>query len=121
MKYTLPKSYKHAGVQVEIDDTWLRKTKEAKGSTKAAIDQWLFENGYMDKDELAKQPAPVQKAKRERKPDETKRSLISAVYAYLTSLDGPYDVKVTNPERIVAFSLGDDCYELTLTRKRKTK
>ena len=31
------------------------------------------------------------------------------------------NVQVTNIERIIAFSIGDDNYELTLSKKRKPK
>ena len=69
-----------------------------------------------------KRKAPV------RKPDETKRALIRELNDFLSSLgndDGPlnmiHDIEVTNIERVIAFSIGDDKYELTLSKKRKPK
>lgn len=125
MRYTLPKSYSNAGVAVEIPDKWLNDTRSKLGSTKAAIDLYLFENGYMRQDEYDREKGNVTVTKktsaRKRQPDEAKRALISALYACLLESDDLKDVEVTNPERIIAFSLGEDNYEVTLSKKRKPK
>ena len=66
-----------------------------------------------------KRKAPV------RKPDETKRLLIQlfkdALYETVVEEFTISDIEVTNIERIIAFSIGDDKYELTLSKKRKPK
>lgn len=63
-----------------------------------------------------KRKAPV------RKPDETKRMLIAGLSKYMEEAYAEvHDVEVTNIERIIAFSIGDDKYELTLSKKRKPK
>lgn len=125
MKYTLPKSYSNAGVQVEIPETWLKSKKTELGSTKAAIDLWLFENAYMREDEYTAEkancPTPEKTKTRTRQPDETKRALIAALYTCLLESNDIIDVNVTNPERVIAFSLGEDNYEVTLSKKRKPK
>lgn len=63
-----------------------------------------------------------------RKPDLIKRALIAGLNDYLSSLgEGDtelnmiHDIEVKNIERIIAFSIGDDKYELTLSKKRKPK
>ena len=63
-----------------------------------------------------KRKAPV------RKPDEVKRMLIAGLSKYISEAYVEVrDVEVTNIERIIAFSIGDDKYELTLSKKRKPK
>lgn len=135
MKYT----FEHNGKQktVTIEDEWLLKTKSSlKLSTKEAIELWMFDHDYVGNEEA---DALTEKAKASgagvrakgstkrkaptRKPDETKRALI----AYLKEcVEGAEDididnVEVTNIERVIAFSIGDDKYELTLSKKRKPK
>lgn len=56
-----------------------------------------------------------------RKPDETKRALVSALSDFMNGYPRAQNVTVTNIERIIAFSIGDDNYELTLSKKRKPK
>ncbi len=82
---------------------------------------------------LKKRKAP------ERKPQYDKRLVIQLLqealeecwmddYLPYTKEDGkqikipaPNNVIVTNPERMIAFAMGDERYEITLTRKRKPK
>ena len=125
MKYTLPKSYSNAGVAVEIPDNWLKTKRAELGSTKAAIDLYLFENAYMRQDEYDREKSNVTSVKktstRMRQPDETKRAIIAALYACLLESNDIQNVEVTNVERVIAFSLGNDNYEVTLSKKRKPK
>ena len=128
MLYTLPKSYSQAGTKVDIPDSELKTKRNALGSTKAAIDQWLFENGYMQEDEYAAELAVAQEgivnkkaSSRKRQPDEVKRGLIQALYSCLLDVDSTANVTITNVERIVSFTVGDDTYEITLSKKRKPK
>lgn len=125
MKYTLPKSYSNAGVAVEIPDNWLKTKRAELGSTKAAIDLYLFENAYMRQDEYDREKSNVTSVKktstRTRQPDETKRAIIAALYACLLESNDIQNVEVTNVERVIAFSLGEDNYEVTLSKKRKPK
>lgn len=66
--------------------------------------------------ERKKSAAPV---KRERKEDAVKQELI----ALLAEALGAYgeDVVVTNKERMIAFNVGDESFEVMLTKKRKSK
>ena len=102
---------------------------------------WLFDNGYIDNEVVDMLTAKAKDAKAglvasaakprkraERKPDEDKRHIISALNYYLNSEEfaghsgrSIKDIEVTNVERVIAFKLGDDKYELTLSKKRKPK
>lgn len=66
--------------------------------------------------ERKKSTTPV---KRERKEDAVKQELI----ALLAEALGAYgeDVVVTNKERMIAFNVGDESFEVMLTKKRKAK
>ena len=131
MKYTLPKSYTNAGLQVIIPDTVLRDYRTSLGSTKAAVDKWLYENGYMAQAEyMAAHEANEAKkpAKREFKIDQEKADVVSFIAKCLPqfkeTMDSPTEIsniEITNPNRVIAFSLGDNNYELTLVRKKAKK
>lgn len=133
MKYTFTKA---DGSQktVEIADEWLNKTRRNLGiNAQEAIELWLCDNGYLTDEEQealnakaasANAGLRVQSKERKkptRKPDEVKRALIVALNDFLCDYAGTEDVTVTNVERIIAFSIGDDQYELTLSKKRKPK
>ena len=103
-------------------------------ATQIAIDDWRIDHGdrceweptveeekAMRKatkvvGERKKSATPV---KRERKEDAVKQELINLLAATL----GAYgeDVVVTNKERMIAFNVGDDSFEVMLTKKRKAK
>lgn len=126
---------------VSIPDDYIRTNKKNLGlTTKEAIELWLFDNDYIDNAEAdaltqkakgavkvggtSKRKAPV------RKPDYTKRTLISEIKNSLEGLvlEGEgcssfeiSNISIPNVERIVRFQLGDDIYELTLSKKRKPK
>jgi len=65
----------------------------------------------------------------ERKPDELKRELIAAFAKSLetdieqiaSENNRTYKFDVTNIERMIAFEIGDEKFELTLTKKRAPK
>ena len=129
---------------VSIPDDYIRTNKKNLGlTTKEVIELWLFDNDYIDN---AEADALTQKAKGAgvkvgggskrkaptRKPDYTKRTLISEIKNSLEGLvlnaesEGYNSIEVSNisipnVERIVRFQLGDDIYELTLSKKRKPK
>lgn len=132
---------------VSIPDDYIRTNKKNLGlTTKEAIELWLFDNDYI---ENAEADALTQKAKGTgarvggaasagkrkapvRKPDYTKRTLISEIKNSLEGLvldvegagSGPTEISnisIPNLERVVRFELGDDTYELTLSKKRKPK
>lgn len=61
--------------------------------------------------------------KRERKKNATKQSIVEELAKFLTEQsDIAYEnVTITNAERQIAFSIGEDNFELTLVQKRKPK
>ena len=62
-------------------------------------------------------------SQRERKANPTKGGIIAELAKFLEN-DSEFateKVTITNKERIIAFSIGDDNFEITLTQKRKPK
>lgn len=124
MKYTLPKSYANAGLQVDIPEATLKKYRSETGSTKAAVDRWLYENGYMAKAEYeqanekneAKKPV-----KREFKVDQEKAAIIEHIANALTAHNDIENINIVNLNRLISFSLGNSNYEVTLVRKKQPK
>ena len=121
---------------VEIDDAWIAKQRtNLRISTKEAIMMWLSDEGYISDptvEELTqKAKGDGVKAKRKapkRKEDPAKRAIINGVYQFL--LGGGIDdklmfgrtvapIEIENPERVINFSIGNDDYSLTLSKKRK--
>jgi len=130
MKYTLPKSYANAGLQVEIPDATLKQYRKEVGSTKAAVDRWLYENGHMAKSEYeaaTQVQAAKPQVKREFKIDEEKAEIVNYIYHRLLEYededgDKLFDnTEIVNPNRLISFSLGNNKYELTLVRKKQPK
>ena len=129
MKYTLPKSYANAGTQVNIPEATLKQYRAELGSTKAAVDRWLYENGYMEKVEYDAMTAekPVQPRKREFKIDNEKAEIINFIYdrcGEYEDTDGNAilnNIEIINPNRTITFSIGNNKYELTLVRKKQSK
>lgn len=132
---------------VSIPDGYIRTNKKNLGlTTKEAIELWLFDNDYIDN---AEADALTQKAKGAaasagkvggtpkrkapaRKPDYTKRTLIfeikNSLEGLVLNVEGAgsgstevSNISIPNLERVVRFELGDDTYELTLSKKRKPK
>ena len=120
---------------VNIGEDVLAQGKREGLSMRETIDRFLSDEGYIidptvselttkakaaginnaGKTSSGKRKAPT------RKPDETKRMLIAALENCISTLGMTENVQVTNIERIVAFSIGDDKYEITLSKKRKPK
>ena len=106
-------------------------------ATEIAIDDWRIDHGdrceweptveeekAMRKatkvvGERKKSTTPV---KRERKEDEVKQALINLLAAALGDGDlAVENVDITNKERMIAFTVGEDSFEVMLTKKRKAK
>ena len=139
MKYTFINGEKQQ--TVEIPDEVIKKHKRSLGcTTSEAINLFLFDEGYIDNDEVTKLTNKAKAngagkvkigCKRKapsRKPDEVKRTLIQAFYQYLVSGQVSdalgvevQEVEVVNQERIITFAIGEDNYEITLSKKRKAK
>lgn len=128
MKYTFAdKDGKQRTVNIPDDD--IKRAKSAYGlSNKEAIDMWLVDEGYLTDptvEELtakAKVNGPRVETKKRtvrRKEDPVKRALIASLFDFITLYDGVEVSQIVNPERIVSFTIGDDTYEITLSKKRK--
>ena len=121
---------------VNISEDVLTQGKREGLSTRETIDRFLSDEGYIvdptvrELTEKAKSnginnAGKVSSGKRKaptRKPDLVKRMLIEGLSKYISEAYAEVkNVQVTNIERIIAFSIGDDNYELTLSKKRKPK
>lgn len=121
---------------VEIPEEIIRKHKRNLGlTTSGAIKLFLSDEGYISNATVEELTAKAKgdntaKTRKPRKPDYTKRAIIQEVVEALKGLgveteDGikivADNVEATNIERIVAFTIGCDKYELTLSKKRKSK
>ena len=128
MKYTFAdKDGKQRTVNIPDDD--IKRAKSAYGlSNKEAIDMWLVDEGYLENpvvEELNAKAkangvgAGTKKRTVRRKEDPVKRALIASLFDCIQEYAGVESATVRNPERIISFSLGDDTYEITLSKKRK--
>lgn len=123
---------------VTIPDEVLAQGRKERLSVSETIERFLSDEGYVVNDTVAeltgkakangingagRQASDTKKKRKapQRKPDEVKRMLIEALENCILTLSMTENVEVTNIERIIAFSIGDDKYELTLSKKRKPK
>lgn len=145
MKYTFNNPESGKQQTVNIDDQWIQKQSVLLGITKReAIMMWLSDEGYISNDTVQELTAKAQankvgakaqsdkpRKRPERKPDAEKRALINYLEDCMKNLVGGSslvetsrsvrEVGIVNPERIIAFTIGDDTYEITLSKKRKPK
>lgn len=127
MKYTFTdKDGKQRTVNIPEED--IKRSKSAFGlSNKEAIDMWLVDEGYLTNpvvEELnakaaANKVSAPRKRSAKRKEDPTKRAVIASLFDCIQEYAGVENAAVRNPERIISFSLGEDTYEITLSKKRK--
>lgn len=128
MKYTFTdKDGKQRTVNIPEED--IRRSKSAFGlSNKEAIDMWLVDEGYLTNpvvEELNAKAAgnrvsAPRKRSVKRKEDPIKREIIASLFDYMQdNFKGFNNIIVRNPERIISLSLGEDTYEITLSKKRK--
>ena len=67
-----------------------------------------------------KKPIALDTKPRQRKENATKAELVNALADFLKK-QGMDNVTITNKERMIAFSIGADNFEITLIQKRKAK
>ena len=127
---------------INIPDEVLTQGRKEQLTVKETIERYLSDEGYIVDPTVAELTSKAKankvngagrqqsdgKRKRkapQRKPDYTKRAVIEILADVIREMDitgmTPHDVEVTNIERMIAFSLGDDKYEVTLSKKRKPK
>ena len=70
-----------------------------------------------------KKPTNYDFSKSERKANPTKGGIIAEIAQFLTenSQFATENVEITNKERMIAFKIGEDNFEITLIQKRKPK
>lgn len=70
-----------------------------------------------------KAPIRLENAPRARKENPTKAAIIAEIARFLTenSENACENVQITNKERQIAFTIGENSYEFTLVQKRKPK
>ena len=106
-------------------------------ATEIAIDDWRIDHGdRCEWEPTVEEEKAIRKAtkvvgerkksttpvKRERKEDEVKQALINLLAAALGDGDlAVENVDITNKERMIAFTVGEDSFEVMLTKKRKAK
>ena len=98
-------------------------------STLEACKLFLYDEGYMPCEEAESIKSKGRKNTKPRKIDPTKSALVNTFYAFLNDTD--YWHKETNQHidnvniatigRQITFTIDDDTYELTLSKKRKSK
>ena len=133
VNYQLPNGKTKRIPQADLD----RIINGLKVDQETAIEIWLEDEGILineEQNELdkkakenritatihqAKADTPKQRKKVERKPDETKESLISKLAETLEELAD--NVKITNIGKIIEFDLKGEHYKLDLIRQRKPK
>ena len=83
----------------------------------------LKEANKYSKTGTRKAPTAYKFEKRQRKENPTKRSIIAELATFLheNSENACENVEITNIERMIAFHVGENDYELTLIQKRKPK
>jgi hypothetical protein len=121
---------------VNVPDEVIRKSMASLDISEGeAIELYLFDEGIVTNDEVedmtakAKAAGPVtrnqgEKTKRKapvRKPDEMKRTIVQGLFDYIAAEPSTEKIEITNVERMIAFEVGGEKYELTLTKKRKPK
>jgi hypothetical protein len=125
------------GRTVNIPDVYIQTNMKNLGLTSAeCVEMYLSDEGIKVAPEVLELTAKAKAAgtgakatgeRKERKapvrkPDEVKRSIIAALASFLDQPEyGTSNVEVTNIERMIAFELGGDKYEVTLTKKRPAK
>lgn len=136
MKYTF---ITEAGTEktVNIPDQVFTQGRKEGLTHRETIDRYLSDEGYIVDPVVAEltqkaktngagvRAKGTERKKPTRKPDETKRLLIQmfkdALYENIIEEFTISNIEVTNIERIIAFQIGEDKYELTLSKKRKPK
>lgn len=83
----------------------------------------LKEANKYTKTGMRKAPTAYKFEKRQRKENPTKRSIVAELATFLreNSENACEDVEITNIERMIAFRVGENRYELTLIQKRPPK
>ena len=104
--------------QMYADDNAVDKGEKMEWDLSAEEHKKAMKNANADEHKK-----PKTTAKRERKSNPTKAGIIAEIATFLTknSEFATENVEITNKERMIAFSIGEEKYEITLIQKRKPK
>lgn len=132
MKYTF--NYQGKNKTVNVPQEYIDKNKRSLGiTTTEAIHLWLYDNGYEENSEanaLGEKAEGVRisnstKKRKKKEPDIIKRSIVNALSDCIAELQiadhALGTVNIINGERNFTFSVDDEVYEVTLSKKRKPK
>lgn len=123
------------GNKVRISDDYITKAMEKLDITKEqAIEMYLEDEGYTSSEEVEELTKKAKEnkinkgakgekkspTKRERKPNDEKRALITELFNTFVASSAE-NVTIVNPEREVSFNIGENSYSFTLICHRNTK
>lgn len=127
--------YEFHGKAIKIPDAEIQTSIEVLGITQAeAVQMWLEDHDYLENEEIEELTAKAKenrtyikddsakeskRGKRERKPNDEKRALIALLHEALVAQYS--DAVITNPEKVVDFTLNGNHYSVTLTCHRAPK
>lgn len=108
---------------VDIPESYIRRQRAALDiGLLEACRLYLADEGYAYNSEDL---APTEEAEgRWRKEDPVKRDIMQELFTAVCRMDmaeDVYDVELEHPERIISFSLGEDRYAVTLSKRRKNQ
>ena len=118
---------------INIPDEVFAQGRKEGLSNRETIERYLSDEGYIVDPTVVELTAKAKangagvrakgttRKKPTRKPDDVKRMLVQTLFECIDELGMTKNVEVTNIERMIAFSIGDDNFELTLSKKRKPK
>jgi hypothetical protein len=126
------------GKVITIPDAYIEKQMRVLELTRQeAVEMYLSDEGITPDSEVVSLTAKAKAAgpgvgakatgeRKERKapvrqPDQVKRAVIAALAEFIESTEHVTDVEITNVERMIAFAIGGDHFEVTLTKKRPPK
>lgn len=111
---------KHNGTQEQAEMAWWDNEIDHDHPTPFDLDE---EHEKAAK-QIVRKPANyslTNKAKRERKPNSEKRALLVVITEALKQMEETTNVEISNPEKMVDFSIGDNKYSFSLICHRKPK
>ena len=110
------------GLGVSEDDAcwiWCEDNGKIDNDEQNELDKKAKENRITATIHQARAETTKERKKPERKPDETKESIIAGLAEYLAEI--VENVKITNVGKIIEFDLKGEHYKLDLIRQRKPK
>lgn len=103
--------------EVEIPAAVLRSGKHRGLTNRQTLMEYAFKQGFnVDEPKIEKKTPTTNTKARSRRPNDTKRAIISKIDDALQELG---TTNVLNVERQIQVEIGDNLYEVTLVQKRK--